>query len=335
MSLFGSAQSVVRQLSLKVRKALKALVAGCKSIPEIVHTSACAGLPRRVCVGITITIWTALILYLDFALWLRDQPLVVAACVTFLLAFTVFRYVARWTFDATVAWRAVDYLWVGAAVGTIVITTANLQLAAQRSEISALRSDIQISGGALVRSIDQLHSFCNKIEAVTQGKPTETASSDTTVLFERRKHYGSAFGCQEIPRLSNEVKDQIALPNWPMGRPWIHSYLDLICDGTLRIQGAPKIDYDRTLVSQMQDLVARSRDEICTSAYSLDHVGRQFLDSDKRLASLTGSPLVGRIVSSHGLFWWYMALAYAAGLRLGKVHAEILQVQRRPKPTAS
>ncbi|WFU31452.1 hypothetical protein QA635_33765 [Bradyrhizobium brasilense] len=264
-------------------------------------------------------------------MWLRDQPLVVAACVSFLLALITFCHVARWTYDAAVAWRAVDYPWVGAAVGTIVITTANLQLAAQRSEISALRSDIQVSGSALVRSIDQLHSFCNKIETVIQGKQNGTPSSDTTILFQRRKDYGSAFGCQNIPLLRDDIKDQISLPNWPMRRPWIHGYLGLICDGTLQIQGVPKTDYDRVLVAKMQDLTTSSRDEICTSAYSLDHVGQQFLDSDKRLASLTSNPLVGRIASSHGLFWWYMALAYAAGLRLGKVHAEILQERRRRK----
>ena len=372
MSLISRAQSACRQLSILLRHAWKVSTAAsvstlsqawsslhktsrafadrvsiiwkrviielCKvriRIRRFVRASEDPCLPRRVRVGITIAIWTAIILYLDMMLWRRGQPLVVAASVTFLLALFAFRDVAKWTFDAAVAWRAVDYPWVSAAVGTIVITTANFQLAAQRNEISALRSDIQISGNALVQSIDQLHSLCNKIESVTWDQPKATPSSDTTTLFERRRDFGSAFGCKEIPRIKDDVREQMAFPNWPSGRPWIRGYLDLVCDGTLQIQGVANTDYDRTLVVQMRDLTTRSRDGICASANSLDHTGQRFLDSDKQLASLTSNPLVGYVVFLPALFWWYVALAYAAGLRLGKVHAEILQERGRPKQAAS
>jgi hypothetical protein len=127
----------------------------------------------------------------------------------------------------------------------------------------------------------------------------------------------------------------MAFPNWPKRRPWIRGYLTLVCDGMLGIQGVPKTDYDRAVVVQMQELATRSRDEICTSANSLDHIGQRFLDSDRQLAFLTSNPLVSYIESSRALFWWYVAFAYAAGLRLGKVHAEILQEHRRREPVAS
>jgi hypothetical protein len=208
MWLIGRAQSASRQLSILLRHAWKASAARSRStlsqawsllhkvwrafahsvlviwnriiielyeagirILQFVRASARPGLPRRVCVGITIAICTAIILYQEVVLWLLDQSLVVAALVSFLLALITFRLVARWTFDAAVAWRAVDYPWVAATVGTIVITTVNLQPATQRNEISALRSDIQISGNALVGSIDRLHSLCNKIQSVTRGEP--------------------------------------------------------------------------------------------------------------------------------------------------------------------
>jgi hypothetical protein len=198
MWLIGRAQSASRQLSILLRHAWKASAARSRStlsqawsllhkvwrafahsvlviwnriiielyeagirILQFVRASARPGLPRRVCVGITIAICTAIILYQEVVLWLLDQSLVVAALVSFLLALITFRLVARWTFDAAVAWRAVDYPWV----------VANLQLATQRNEISALRSDIQISGNALVGSIDRLHSLCNKIQSVTRGEP--------------------------------------------------------------------------------------------------------------------------------------------------------------------
>jgi hypothetical protein len=285
------------------------------------------GWPRRIVVVVLVAL--ALALTVRIALVLENAPPIVVATAAFIISLAHFQLVAFRTYDAEICWRTVDYLWVSAAAGTILVATANLEISSQRNEIGALRNDLQLTGANTVNSVDELALFCLKID---ESRHHVEGTLQKAVLLEAlpnslslRYDIHLSYGCHELEDLTNTLKKEILLVTLPSGRSWLSLGL-LPCEGgSLMIWGTSAWLEDHPSLEEKQ-YGSRLRDGICESASHIDNTRQALQVSEQRLERIRGMPWQRYLIERQNtVYWWYVALAFAVGIRLGKVTAEIKQ----------
>jgi hypothetical protein len=249
---------------------------------------------------------------LDAEIALREESPIVAAAVSFAVSFPVFQLLAWSTFYAEKGWRAVDYLWVGAAAITIVIATAKVDSEAQRRTLLNTASGI-------ADSIDRMSSMCRKVDSVF-----ESSQAGTEIIVLAEAPVGSrishiTYDCSELDAKARLIRDVISSPAWPEAARSLDSDMSPLCEGKLVIRGRAETDESRQAVAQVAKPITERRDEICEARDRVERIKQQrFRAQQSDWQRYLTEP--GRTLSG-----WYVVLAFAVGIRLGKVTAEILQ----------
>ena len=223
----------------------------------------------------------------------------------------------------------VDYAWVGIAVGAIAISIFRLQLSTQRNEINSLSTQIQLDGYSLITSLDTMDSYCGKVQPPVSYNTTRPPANLRPIILYAPPHRRprDIFYCESIPQLGSIVHEQLTDPNWPGHGFPMREVTRELCDATIVIEVTVS---NEPMVSPIKNAFAQERNLVCRSAREMDHLARLWKAKSEGLGSFANVRLLN---SPAWLLWWYIALAYATGIRLGKVRAEVLQIRagRRAK----
>jgi hypothetical protein len=280
------------------------------------------GWPRRSVIFFFVAATAVCSFMAAFVAAFKGGSLVAGVLIVFFVSLIAFQGVARLTADAEICWRRVDYLWVLTAAGTIIVTTANLELTALKAQMSALTSSRQSMAAQMVGVGTELRQICRKIGH-------DESQNFTAFLVEapwrvdRLRVIKEPLDCSGLSQFMDYLDQDVQALPVPESHMHSHFYSDVrhLCEGELALRGVEEEIKERVISDR--EYATKLRDQLCELAVTIDNEALQLRDSERKAKTVASRLWQPERIES--LYWWYFALAFAVGLRLGKVTAEIRQ----------
>jgi hypothetical protein len=337
-----AADAMMRRLRLKFEEAKK------------------RGKQRRIAVAVCFLI-TILI---SATIGLKVTVPLIAPIGIFFISLAAFHFIARWTYDAECGWRRVDYPWVLIAIFTFIVAIINMDSKFYSAETDRISTEIAEANPAFGGAIGDWITFCDEhVPAIKQGYE-KSRHQEIEGLFEilpsARKNVEAFLKACDITNLKHITDTLTSTKSVNVNQQTIKELIDDLQIWTpCYFDMFTAIDFEREIspesflslfkefekgIPSFEDIIARrfgpfdKYRKICQPGErlyrSLSDLSRlqTNIEQEKRL-SLFGRidfPLYDWVIQTPWhLRTWYLALLFLVGLRLGKVTAEIKQVQAR------
>jgi hypothetical protein len=346
-------QSLLADLKKSAQKTARAAADASKTRLRAEHERAKnPGKHRR----IYVTLYFVLMILAAVGLGTLVPIPLVAPIAIFFVSLGAFHFLALWTYDAECGWRRVDYPWVLVAIFTVMIAIITMDSKFYSSETDRIYAEIKDANATFGTAIGDWKNFCDEhLTAIKLGFQTDLDKEKAGLLDllpSARQSANTFLKACEIDTLKQTTAALSPDSLVKLGRQDVLKLRENLeiwvpCD----FQMLTALDFERdtpehsfssfqefalkefpTLQNILSSLFGPTGKyiKICNSG---DRLHRSLSDLSNLMTNMEQENKVTVVnwvtTTPWHLRWWYLALLFLVGLRLGKVTAEIKQVHAR------